>query len=444
MGDLGCYNKNSKIPTPHMDAVARRGMRFLDAHSSASVCTPSRYSILTGRYAWRTRLQQAVLRGYDPMLIEPGRLTWPLMLQRLGYRTAGIGKWHLGLGNANPVDYSKEFRPGPVTVGFDYFFGIPSSLDFPPYVFVENDRVTAFPSEKIAGSKSQRDGGDGYWREGPIAPGFRHADVLPTITQKATGWLEKQKADQPFFLYFALTGPHTPWLPAKEFQGKSQAGPYGDFVVQVDAAVGQIIAVLDRLNLSDNTLIIVTSDNGAHWTPDDIRRYGHRSNLLLRGQKEDIWEAGHRIPFIAAWKGHIPAGSTSSETICQVDMLATTADLLKYKLPADAAEDSDSILPALLGEKRDRPLREATVHHSHLGVFAIRQGDWVLIEGLGSGGFTAPLTVKPKAGGPKGQLYNLARDPRQERNVYLDNPDRVAAMQALLDRYRKEGRSVER
>jgi arylsulfatase A-like enzyme len=444
IGDAGCYNKDSKIPTPHIDALARRGMRFVDAHSPSSVCTPTRYGILTGRYAWRTKLQRGVLQGYDPLLIEPGRLTWPLLLQRLGYRTACIGKWHLGLGNANPVDYQKELRPGPRSVGFEYFFGIPSSLDFPPYVFVENDRVTAAPSDQIAASQSQREGGGGFWREGAIAPGFRHADVLPALAQKAVEWLTKQSSDQPFFLYFALSGPHTPWLPAAEFQGKSKAGPYGDFVVQTDAVIGQILATLDRLHLADNTLIIVTSDNGAHWTLEDLQRYGHRANLFWRGQKADIWEAGHRIPFVAAWKGHIPTGSTSSETICLTDMLATTAALLKEKRPESAGEDSANILPALLGQEREGRIREATVHHSGSGLFALRQGDWVLVEGLGSGGFSKPQKENPTPGGPKGQLYNLARDPGQQRNLYLEDAERVAAMQALLDRYRKEGRSVRR
>jgi arylsulfatase A-like enzyme len=444
IGDPRCYNKDSKIPTPHLDALAKRGMRFLDAHSPSSVCSPTRYGILTGRYAWRTKLKSGVLQGYDPCMLEAGRLTWPLLLQRLGYRTAGIGKWHLGLGSMQPTDYQKPLQPGPKEAGFDYFFGIPSSLDFPPYVFVENDRVTAPPTETIAASKSQREGGGGFWRGGAIAPGFKHDEVLPTLTQKALAWLEKQKSDQPFLLYFALSGPHTPWLPAKEFQGKSQAGAYGDFVVQTDAVVGAIVAALERLGLADNTLIIVTSDNGAHWTLDDIMRYGHRANLFWRGQKADIWEAGHRIPFIAAWKGHIPAGSTSDETICLVDMLATTAALVGEKLPKSAGEDSVNILPALLGQKRAGPLREATVHHSGSGMFALRQGDWVLIEGLGSGGFTAPQKEKPMPKGPKGQLYNLAKDPGQERNLYLDEPDRVTALEALLDRYRQDGRSVAR
>jgi arylsulfatase A-like enzyme len=444
IGDLGSYNKDSKIPTPNIDAVARRGMRFSDAHSPSAVCSPTRYGILTGRYAWRTKLKRGVLQGYDPYLIERGRLTWPLFLQRLGYRTAGIGKWHLGLGNVQPADYHKALDPGPKEAGFDYFFGIPSSLDFPPYVFLENDHATAAPSEQVTASKSQREGGGGFWREGAIAPGFKHSEVLPTLTQKAVAWLQKQKSDQPFFLYFALSGPHTPWLPAKEYQGKSQAGPYGDFVVQVDAAVGEIVRTLERLGLADNTLIIVTSDNGAHWTPEDILRYGHRANLFWRGQKADIWEAGHRIPLIAAWKEHIPANSTSDETICLTDMFATTAALLRQPLPRNAAEDSASILPALLGQKHDRPLREATVHHSGSGTFAIRRGEWVLIEGLGSGGFTKPQQEKPTPGGPRGQLYNLARDPGQQRNQYLGEPDRVIEMQALLDRYRNEGRSVAR
>lgn len=447
IGDLGCYNKDSKIPTPHMDALARRGRRFTDAHSPSAVCTPTRYGIMTGRYCWRTSLTRGVLQGYDPLLIEPGRLTLAALLRQAGYRTACIGKWHLGLGAVKGTDYSKQLQPGPLTVGFDYFFGIAASLDMPPYVFLENDRATVFPSEKIAAGRPRREGGEGFWREGAIAPGFKHEEVLPTLTKRAVSWLEQQAKDSqkaPFFLYLALTGPHTPWMPTKEFRGKSQAGWYGDFTVQVDWTIGQVVATLEKLQLADNTLIVVTSDNGAHWTLEDIRRFGHRANLLWRGQKADIWEAGHRIPFIAVWKGRIPAGTSCNETICLTDMLATTAAILKQKLPDNAGEDSYNILPALLGEKLDQPIREATVHHSGAGMFAIRQDDWVLIEGLGSGGFTKPQKEQPTPGGPTGQLYNLALDPAQERNLFLENPDRVAQMQALLDKYRKDGRSVTR
>src|SRR6266511_1329563 len=304
-GDLGCYNKDSKIPTPNMDRLAREGVRFTDMHTPSSVCTPTRYGLLTGRYAWRTPLQSGVLWGYSASLIETNRLTLPKFLKKHGYATAGIGKWHLGFQEGNPadkefkVDYAKPLLPGPLTAGFDYFFGIPASLDMEPYLYVENDRAVEQPTEQVEASKPQRQGGTGFWRSGPIAPGFRHAAVLPVIAKKAIAYLERQpkaSPNKPFFLYFALTAPHEPWQPTGEFRGRSGAGDYGDFVAQVDWTIGQTLRTLDRLGLADNTLVIVTSDNGAHWTASDIKKYGHRANGHYRGQKSDIWEAGHRVP----------------------------------------------------------------------------------------------------------------------------------------------------
>jgi arylsulfatase A-like enzyme len=444
IGDLGCYNKKSKIPTPHLDRLARQGMRFVDAHTPASVCTPTRYALLTGRYAWRTPLKSGVLQGYDPVLIEDGRITLASLLRRHGYTTACVGKWHLGLGKAGKTDYSKKFDAGPTTVGFDYFFGIPSSLDFPPYVFVENDRAVEEPTRQIAASKQRRQGGEGFWRAGGIAPSFRHIDVLPKTTAKALSFIEKQAKEapgKPFFLYFALSAPHTPWLPTKHHVGKSKAGFYGDFVTQVDDTVGAVLAALDRLKLADDTLVIVTSDNGAHWLPEDIERFMHLANLLYRGQKADIWEGGHRVAFLARWPGRIRPGSTSEQTICLSDLLATFAAVVGEKLPENAGEDSYNLLPVLLGTHKGGQLRDATIHHSGSGMFAIRQGDWVFIDGLGSGGFSPPRTEKAKPGGPTGQLYNLARDPRQQENVFAQHPDIVARMRAALNQIRTAGRS---
>ena len=418
IGDLGCYNKDTKIKTPNMNRLAKEGMKFTDSHTPSAVCTPTRYGVLTGRYCWRSKLKSGVLWGYSPLLIEPGRVTLASLLRSSGYHTACIGKWHLGLGNRKKTDYSKKLTPGPNSVGFDYFFGIPASLDMDPYVFVENERPVQLPTEKVKGSKHRRQKGGGFWRGGPIAPDFRHEDVLPKITEKAVKYIdERPKHKQPFFLYFPLSAPHTPWLPTKEFRGKSGAGYYGDFVTQVDWTVGQILDALDRNNLTENTLIIVTSDNGSHWLPADIVRFGHAANWLFRGQKADIHEGGHRVPFIARWPGHIEPNTTSKETICHTDMLATFAAIVGKEVPKKAGEDSYNILPVLKGKKRDGPIREATVHHSLNGTFAIRQGDWVYIEKLGSGGFTAPRVIKPKADGPKGQLYNLAKDIGQKNNV---------------------------
>ena len=442
-GDPGSYNPASRIPTPSIDRLADEGLRFTDAHTPSAVCSPTRYGILTGRYAWRTQLQSGVLWGYSPALIEDGRLTIASLLQSHGYRTAAVGKWHLGLGSGDRTDYSQPLRPGPNAAGFDYFFGIPASLDMTPYVYVENEHVVEAATDSIASSEGRRSGGDGFWRGGAIAPGFRHIDVLPTLTDRAVTFIEEQEGSaSPFFLYLAFSAPHTPWLPTTEFVDRSGAGPYGDFVTQVDAAVGSVLDALSRTSSDDNTLVFVTGDNGAHWLESDIQEHGHRANGNLRGQKADIWEGGHRVPLIARWPGRITPGTSSDETVCLADLLATVADIVGATVPPDAGEDSYSILPVLLGERSESPLREATVHHSLSGMFAIRQGQWKLILGLGSGGFSEPRSLEPAPGEPEGQLYNLDDDPGETLNLHLDRPDIVARLQALLSRYQDSGRSA--
>lgn len=440
-GDPGCYNKDSKTPTPNLDRLAAQGMRFTDAHTPSSVCTPTRYGLLTGRYAWRTRLKSGVLNGFSPYLIEPGRLTLASLLKQQGYRTGCVGKWHLGLGNDKETDFSKQLRPGPGDAGFDYFFGIPASLDMPPYVFVENDRVTEAPNKQIEASEMRRKGGGGFWRAGAIAAGFTHEGCLPTLTEKAVAFVRKQSPHHPFFLYLPLTAPHTPWMPTKEFRGKSGADWYGDFVVQVDAAVGAVLKALDEAKLADNTLVIFTSDNGAHWLPTDIQKWGHQANGRLRGQKADLYEGGHRVPFIVRWPGKVKAGSVNDELICLTDLLATTAAIVNAKLPADAGEDSFNLLPALLGEKHAQPIRAAVVHHSADGTFAIRQGPWKLATALGSHGFSVPRDIKPKPGEAQGQLYNLSDDLEEKNNLWLEKPEIVKQLTAVLEKYKAGGRS---
>lgn len=443
-GDLRCYNDQSAIPTPNMDRLAKAGMRFTDVHSPSSVCTPTRYGVLTGRYAWRTKLKSGVLWGYSPALIDVNRMTVASLLKKHGYRTGCVGKWHLGLGKQEKTDYFKPLKPGPNDYGFDYFFGIPASLDMDPYVFVENDRVVETPTAKIEGSKQVRQGGKGFWRGGGIAPGFKHEDVLPKCTEKAVGFIEshaREAGDKPFFLYFPLSAPHTPWLPLKEFQGKSEAGGYGDFVAQVDATVGRVLDALDKHNFGKNTLVVVTSDNGAHWTPGDKQKYEHRANRHLRGQKSDAWDGGHRVPFIARWPGVVKPGDVSDETLCLTDLLATAAAIVGEPLPDDAGEDSFSFLPILQGSQLKKPIRDSVVHHSGRGVFAVRKGPWKLILGLGSGGFTRPAVVKPKPGGPTGQLFNLSRDPGEKDDLFEREPEVVQELTALLERWKKEGRT---
>jgi arylsulfatase A len=418
-GDLGCYNRDSKIPTPHLDRLARQGTRFTDAHTPSSLCTPTRYGLLTGRYCWRTSLRRGVLNGEDPYMIEMGRVTIASMLQQAGYETACIGKWHLGLGTNKPVDYSQPLKPGPRSAGFDYFFGIPASLDMPPYVFVENERVLELPSGFVEAGKDQRVGGSGFWRAGRIAPSFKHAEVLDTITREAVEYVRSQKKEQPYFLYFALTAPHMPWLPSAEFAGKSKAGDYGDFVAQVDDCVGRLLEVVD-----ENALVIFTSDNGAHWLPKDIRQFGHRANGRWRGQKGDLWEGGHRVPFIVRWPGKVQAGSTNSRLLCLTDVMATVARVAKAELPPGAAEDSVDFLSG--------PPRKSIVHHSGDGTFAIREGRWKLCLGLGSHGFSMPRNEPPKAGDPTGQLYDLERDPRERHNVWRERMDVAYRLGKLL------------
>jgi arylsulfatase A len=440
-GDPGCFNKDSQIPTPNIDRLAAQGMRYTDAHAPAAVCTPTRYGILTGRYCWRTRLKESVLFGYDPLLIEPGRMTIASLLRLYDYFCACIGKWHLGLGNLPKTDYTKELAPGPRAVGFDYFFGIPAPHDMPPYVYIENERMVRAPNAWIKAGAPQRVGGAGFWRAGPIAPDYRHHEVQGKLTDKAVEFIGKQSAAKPFFLYFAMSAPHMPWVPAKRFVGKSKAGPYGDQVVELDDSVGQVLKALDDAKLADNTLVIFTSDNGALWTPEDITQWKHLANGQLHGQKGDIWEGGHRIPFIARWPGKVKAGTTSTETICLVDLLATTAGIVGKNLPADAAEDSFSILPVLLGEKLGGPVRPATVLQSYYGSLAIRQGPWRLTNALGSRGFSSPASIPPRPGGARGELYNLEEDPEEKNNRWSQEPEVVRRLTALLEKIKDDGRS---
>jgi len=438
-GDLDCYNADSAIPTPYANRFATQGVRFTDMHSPSSVCTPTMYGILTGRYCWRSSLKQGVLQGYSPSLIEPGRLTVPAMLKQRGYYTAGVGKWHLGLGDRERTDYTQPLHPGPVDRGFDYYYGIPSSLDFEPYLYFENDRAVEQPTATTPGATQPPRGV--FWRAGAIAPHFEFPQVLPTLTAKATSIIRERAAQkQPFFLYFAMPAPHTPWVPIPPFLGRSKAGLYGDFVAQVDDSFGQVLAAIEQAKIANNTLVIFTSDNGAHWTPEDKAAWPHRANANWRGMKADIWDAGHRIPFLARWPGHVKPGTVSSQLGCLTDLMATLADVVQFPLPHDAGEDSYDLFPALTGQAR-RPIREAVVHHSNQGMFSIRQGTWKLELGLGSGGFSAPAKIEPTPGGPQGQLYDLAQDPGETTNVYQQHPEIVGRLTALLERYQREGRS---
>ncbi len=436
-GDLRCYNAKSGVPTPNADKLAAQGMRFTDMHSPSAVCTPTRYGILTGRYCWRSRLKKGVLNGYSPNLIEQDRITVPDMLLKQGYYTAGIGKWHLGLGSDAKTDFSRPLRPGPTTHGFDYYYGIPASLDMDPYLYFENDKVVEDPTSQTEGSSQPR---GVFWRKGAMAPKFSIPDVLPTLTDKAVSVLKERaaKPQQPFFLYLALTAPHTPWVPKEQFKGRSTAGIYGDFVAAVDGTIGTVMDALEKTGLAKNTLFIVTSDNGADWKVEDKAKFAHRANANWRGEKADIWDGGHRIPFLARWPGQVKAGAVSDQLGCLTDLMATSAAITGVKLPASAGEDSFNLLPALLG-KAKAPIRESIVHHSIDGMFSIRTGEWKLELGLGSGGFTKPARVEATPGGPTGQLYNIVADPAESKNLWLERPDIVKSLTALLEKQQMQG-----
>jgi len=450
-GDLGCYGA-TKIPTPHMDRLAAEGMRFIDAHSSSAVCTPSRYSALTGRYCWRSARKRGVGGGFSLPLIDPARLTVASMLKQRGYATAAVGKWHVGLEwqpkegtRADPEnwadegnwDYNKPIIGGPNKLGFDYFFGIAGSLDMPPYCFIENDRTVGIPNVPKDPYNAQQ-------KEGFMVPGWRDEDVDATFAEKAVAFLERHAAaspDQPFFLYLTPSAPHRPCMPPDSAKGRSQAGPRGDMVCVVDDVVGRILDALDRIGAADNTLIIVTGDNGAQPHDTDGKTYGHKSCGDLRGFKADIWDGGHREPFIARWPARVAPGSVANHTVCLGDLMATCAEIVGCDLPENAAEDSFSFLPVLLGQTEGARLREAIVHHSVDGMFSLRQGRWKLILGLGSGGFSKPRREDPEPGGPRGQLYDMADDTAETTNLWGERPDIVERLAALLEATMAEGRS---
>lgn len=429
-GDSQCYNSKSKIRTPNIDSLARDGMRFTDAHAPGPLCHLSRYGLLTGQYpfradtkSWRTKAS-----------IAPDQITIASLLRENGYRTSMVGKWHLGF---DEDGYDKPLPGGPVDRGFDNYFGIRASTDIPPYFYISGDRVVDAPTNKIKASNSDgwtRIQGE-FWRAGGIAPNLALQDVLPRFTNEAMAVIDghaKSESKSPLFLYLAYPAPHTPWLPSNEFVGKSGASMYGDFAMMVDHHVGQVLGRLDSANLSDNTLVIFTSDNGPVWYDKDVKRFGHDSSGGLRGMKADAWEGGHRMPFIARWPGKVKAGSRCDQLICFTDMLATFAELNDVRVPADAGPDSFSILSLLKGD--NQPVRPSIAMQAGSGMMMVRQGDWKLIEGLGSGGFSEPKRVRAGKGDPPGQLYNLAEDIGEAKNLYNYKPKIVESLTAELKR----------
>jgi arylsulfatase A-like enzyme len=444
-GDVGCFNPEDKIATPNIDRLASQGMKFTDAHSSSAVCTPSRYSILTGRYPWRSRLQKGVLHGFSRPLIEAGRLTVASFLRQQGYYTACLGKWHLGMDwplkegyskvkTGWEVDYGKSIRNGPNTRGFDYFYGISASLDMPPFAFIENDHTVGIPTVTKK-----------WVRSGPAVSGFEAVKVVPSVTPKAEEIIAaRAKACSPFFIYLALPSPHTPIVPDRQFKGKSGVTAYGDYVMETDWAVGQVMHTLDSLGLADNTLVFFTSDNG--FAPYVLKTYnveklGHYPSYIFRGYKSDIWEGGHRIPLVVRWPDHVKAGATCSDLVSLTDFMATCAALMQKKLPGNAAEDSYSILPDILGIAQG-PAQPAIVCQSIDGNFSIQQGKWKLELCPGSGGWELPKNKQAyEKGLPPVQLYDMRSDVGEKTNVEADHPDIVRQLTGLLKSYVENGRS---
>ncbi len=446
-GDVSAFNENSKIQTTNIDRIANEGVAFTDAHSSSSVSTPSRYSLLTGRYNWRSDLKSGVLMGYNKALIAPDRRTIASVLRDQGYQTACIGKWHLGWdwnnieAGKDSVDFSKPITNGPTTRGFDYFYGIIASLDMAPYVYVENDMPTALPDRETVND------GMKYWRKGPTASDFDHEQTLPNFINRAVDYIhDKSKDDKPFYLYLPLPAPHTPILPIKEYQGKSGLNPYGDFVLMVDDMVGKVMNALKEAGVDDNTILVFSTDNGCSPQAkfDELQEKGHYPSYIYRGHKADLFDGGHRIPCAVRWPAKIKP-HTVNQTVCLTDFFATFATIADYQLKDSEGEDSYNILPLLLNEKEGDVIREATVHHSINGDFTIRKGEWKLLLSPSSGGWSFP---KPGTDDevietlPLIQLYNMKTDPAEKNNVYAEHPEVVKELKDLMIKYVKEGRST--
>ena len=454
-GDLS--HAGGKAPTPHCDRLAMEGMRFTDSHTTSSVCTPTRYGIVTGRYNWRTKLKSGVLWGLSEPLIPENRLTVPKFLQQSGYHTAVIGKWHLGLGwemlpngekkqakfgptkgDGWQIDYSKKVKGGPLSIGFNESFIIPASLDMFPYVYLKNDKATEWATVTKA-----------FHRPGPSGENFEAINCLRDFARETNKFIDARSKvkNKPFFLYLPLTSPHTPIVPAKIWQGKSGMGSYGDFLMETDWVVGEVLKAVDRNNLAENTMIIFTADNGCSpqaKIPSLIKQ-GHKPNANWRGHKADIFEGGHRTPFLVRWPAKISAGTVSNQTICTTDLFATLKEIIatKQSLPNNAAEDSFSFLPALLG-KTNHSIRPFTIHHSINGSFAIRRGNWKLSLCPGSGGWSAPRpnTAKKNTKLPLVQLYNLNEDPAEKNNLQAKHPKLVLELVNELAKAIKNGRST--
>lgn len=449
-GDISALNENAGFKTPNFDQMCKEGLAFHDAHATSAVCTPSRYGILTGRYNWRSRLKYDVMSGYSPALIEDHIMTVGDLFRQNGYKTAAIGKWHLGMDfetdetfsfqpdyEACPgVDYSGKIKNAPTTKGFDYFYGISASLDMAPYIYIENDRFTKMPDHET------RNTGKRFWRKGPTAPDFQHEDVLPHLTAKALQVIEENK-DEPFFLYFPLPAPHTPILPSPEFQGKSGVNEYGDFVLMCDGIIEKINTKLRELGLYDNTILIYTSDNGCSPMADfnEMLAAGHNPSYVFRGHKADIYEGGHRVPLLVRWPHKIPAGTSCKQIVCLSDFMATMAQLFDVELPESAGVDSISNLPLWLNPDGSS-LRKDIIHQSVDGSLSIRKGNYKLEMCPGSGGWSFPAPGQETPQMPRFQLYNLHHDIGEKNNLIERHPVIAEYLKKILVQHIRHGRST--
>lgn len=436
-GDAKCFNPESKIETPFLDQLAEEGMMFRDAHAPGPLCHMSRYGLMTGRYPFRT---DVTVWPTKPLIAE-GQMTIASLLKSQGYRTAMVGKWHLGF---EETGYENPLPGGPVDRGFDSFFGIRASTDIPPYFYIAGDRAVRPPSEWIdrVHSEGWTSIQGEFSREGGIAPEMELKDVLPRFTDEALEVIYGHESDEPLMLYLAYPAPHTPWLPSPEFAGKSEASMYGDFMTMVDYEIGRVLDSLEKEGLTEDTLVIFTSDNGPVWYDQDVERLGHDSSGGLRGMKSDAWEGGHRMPFIVRWPGTVKAGSISDQLVCFTDLLATFADITGSKLPEDAGPDSFSFLPALKGKVGESERTSVVMKSGSAGLMLIRSGDWKFIDGRGSGGFSDrgarggdPLqggnlggSSVSKNTGPAGQLYLMSNDIGETKNLFEQRPEVVSRL----------------
>lgn len=455
-GDVSILNADSKIPTTHIDRIAKEGMIFSDAHTNSSVCTPTRYGILTGRYAWRTHMKNGVLQGHSDHLIDTDRETVASYLKKHGYSTACVGKWHLGMDwtstdsnsvdkiAGNNVDFSVPVKNGPLDLGFDYYFGISASLNMPPHAFMENRKVLG-DLQYLSNNEDLRNNNiqskTGWWD-----PDYSQDRVLSEFTRKAVEWVESQFSEnkqKPFFLYVPLSAPHAPIVPGMAFIDRSGIGSYGDYCMEVDWTVGQILNLLDKHNLAENTLIIFTADNGCSPRADfeHLQELGHYPSYIYRGLKGSLWDGGHRVPFLVRWPEVINEGTLSDVPICTTDLIATLSEMFDEKLDVHTGEDSFSFLPAFTGKIPGWASKRGIIHHSDAGHFSVRQGKWKLVLHEKGGTRRHNPKDKPLVNPADIQLFDMDKDPGETTNLQHLHPEIVKNMKELLSGYIKNGRS---